>query len=287
MIPIITLLKLCHPGRRSRSGTQNSAPARGPWVAALRFATAGMTIMCMSAPAAAAELTLKTVMQASGPRITLGDIFEGAGAARTVVVGSAPAGGQAVLDAAQVQVAARRAGLAWANAEGRRRIIVASADKDARTVASPARPSGRAQVLAYARNINMGELVVASDLVWSDQAVAPLDAFADAEQAIGKAARRPLRMGAGAAQHDLGAPRVIRRDEMVQVAFAEDGVSLTLTGKALGDAAVGESVSILNPVSRKTLEATASGPGRALVGPAAERLRLQAFPNLQLASARP
>lgn len=236
--------------------------------------------------AAAAEPTLKTVMQAAGPRITLGDIFEGAGPAASTPVGAVAPHGQAVLDAATVQAVARRAGLQWTNAEGRRRIIVASADKDARTPSS-ARPSGRAQVLAYARNVNMGEILSASDLVWSDGAVAPLDAVADAEQAIGKAAKRPLRMGAAAAQHDLGAPRVIKRDEMVQVAFAEEGVSLTLTGKALGDAAVGEAVSVLNPSSRKVLEATASGPGRALVGPAAEALRLQAYPNLQFASARP
>ncbi len=235
-------------------------------------------------PVAAADLTLKTVMQATGPKVTLGDIFDDAGAARSVVVGVAPFGGQAVLDAAQVQAAAKRAGLTWANAEGRRRLIVSAVDKDAKA----ARPAaGRAQTLAYARNVNMGEILTASDLVWSDQAVAPLDAVSDAEQAIGKAAKRPLRLGAAAAQHDLGAPRVIKRDEMVQVSFAEDGVTLSLTGKALADAAVGESVSVLNVSSRKVLEAVAAGPGRALVGPAADALRLQAYPNVQFASARP
>ncbi len=235
-----------------------------------------------------ADVELRGVMQASGAKITLGDLFEGAGAAGSTVVGAAaPAGGQAVLDAGLVQAAARRAGLVWANGEGRRRLIVASAEADR---PAPGRAAGgsrrHAQVLAYARNLNAGEMVSASDLVWSDEAVASPDAVADADAAIGKAARRPLRMGAAASAHDLGAPRVIKRDDMVQVAFEDAGVTLVLTGKALGDAAVGDSLPVLNPASRKTLDAVAAGPGRAVVGPAAEALRLRAFPSLQYASAR-
>ena len=248
--------------------------------------TALVAAAAFALPARAAELELRTVMQAHGARITLGDLFEGAGAASSIVVGQAPpAGGQAVLDAGAVQVAARQAGLAWANSEGRRRLIVASADAD-RPTAAKGGAKRAAQVLAYARNLNAGEIVQASDLVWSGEALAPPDAVADADQAIGKAAKRALRQGAAAAAHDLGAPRVIKRDDVVQVAFEEGGISLTLAGKAMGDAAVGESVTILNPASKKPLDAVASGPGRAVVGPAAEALRAQAFPNLRLATAR-
>lgn len=235
-------------------------------------------------PARAADLELRVVMQATGPKITLADLFEGAGAAGSTVVGAAaPAGGQTVLDAGLVQAAARRAGLAWANPEGRRRLIVASVDKAAPRTAAASK--GRRQVLVYARNINAGEIVAASDLVWSDEAVAPGDAVVDADAAVGMAARRPLRMGAAAASHDLSAPRVIKRDDTVQVAFDEDGVTLTLSGRALGDAAAGESLSLMNPASRKTIDAVAAGPGRAVTGRAAEALRLRAFPNPTLAVA--
>ena len=236
--------------------------------------------------ACAADLELRGVMQAAGPRITLGDLFEHAGAAGATVVGAAaPAGGQTVLDAAMVQAAARRAGLDWSNREGRRRLIVASADKDAPRAAAASASKGRRQVLAYARNINSGEIVGASDLVWSEEAVAPGDAVADADAAVGMAARRPLRMGAAAAAHDLGAPRVIKRDDPVQVAFEEDGIALALTGKAMGDAAVGDAVTVMNPASKKPIDAVASGPGRAVVGAAAQQLRARAFPNPSLAYA--
>src|ERR1700761_9660711 len=60
---------------------------------------------------------------ASGENVTLGDLFDGAGAAGRLVVASRT-GQTVVLDAATVQVQARRAGLDWANTEGLRRIIV-------------------------------------------------------------------------------------------------------------------------------------------------------------------
>ena len=218
----------------------------------LPFLVAGLAAALCPRPAHAADLELRGVMQASGAKITLSDLFEGAGAAGAVVVGAAaPAGGQAVLDAALVQAAAKRAGLVWTNGEGRRRLIVASADAERRPAAkASAGPRRRAQVLAYARNLNAGEILAASDLVWSDEAV------------------------------------VIKRDDAIQVAFEDGGVSLVLSGKALGDAAVGESVTVLNPASKKTLDAVAAGPGRAVVGPAAEALRARALPSLQYASAR-
>ncbi|OYX14211.1 MAG: flagellar biosynthesis protein FlgA, partial [Brevundimonas diminuta] len=56
-------------------------------------------------------------------RITLGELFDDAGAASNVVVGRR-AGANAVLEASQVQIAARRAGLEWSNPTGLRRIVV-------------------------------------------------------------------------------------------------------------------------------------------------------------------
>lgn len=238
----------------------------------------------LATAAQAAEVTLRDAPSAHGAKITLGDLFDGAGAGASVAVAPAPAaGGQAVLDASAVQSAAKRAGLDWANAEGRRRIMVAAS---AEVGAGRAAAKGKhAQALAYARNINAGEIVSASDLVWSDEAVASADALSDADAAIGKAAKRPLRQGSAVAAHDLGAPRVIKRDEIVQVAFEDGGISLSMQAKALSDAGVGDLIQLLNLTSKKTLEAVASGPGRAVVGPAADILKAQAInPALRLAA---
>ena len=90
---------------------------------------------------------------------------------------------------------------------------------------------------------------------------------------MGKAARKAIRAGAPVAARDLASPRVIAKDETVSVAYRMGGVNLVLQGKALGPASVGDTVRVLNPASKKVFEAVASGPGQAVVGPTAERLR--------------
>ena len=90
---------------------------------------------------------------------------------------------------------------------------------------------------------------------------------------VGQSARRPLREGAPAPVHDLSPPKVIRRDQEVEVSFATDGIRLVLTGRALADAAVGDPVLVLNTQSKKTIDAVAAGPGRAEVGPDADARR--------------
>ncbi|MGC1302879.1 MAG: flagella basal body P-ring formation protein FlgA, partial [Caulobacteraceae bacterium] len=49
-----------------------------------------------------------------------------------------------------------------------------------------------------------------------------------------------------------------------------EGMVLSLIGKAMGDAAVGEPVEVLNTSSKKVIQAIAVGPGHASIGPAAE-----------------
>jgi len=229
-------------------------------------------------------VVLKSQLSAGAGAVTLGDLFDGAGGpAAKVVVAAAPTPGlNTVLDAAKVQVAARGAGLDWDNALGLRRIVVSSGTK---AEAKPA-ATRSAQALTYSRNIMAGEIVGAADLVWSSDAIAPADAPGDPDTVIGMAARRPLREGTAVQGRDLSAPLVVKRDEMISVAFESGAISLTLQGKALKDGAVGESVQVLNPQSKKVIEAVVSGPGKAVVGPRAETIKARAFGPVTTASLR-
>jgi flagellar basal body P-ring formation protein FlgA len=206
--------------------------------------------------------------------VTLGDLFDGAGPAGRVQIANRSTS-SVVLNAQSVQAIARRAGLDWDNAEGLRTIVVHGgpvAPAAAGGVALVA-SRGNVDVLTYARNIGAGETVAAEDLVWGKAAMAPSDAPRDPDVVIGLAARRPLRAGAAALAHDVSAPQIIKSGEVITVLFQAEGVSLSLQGKALGSAGVGETLNVENTVSKRTIQAIVTGPGQAVVGPQADEFR--------------
>jgi flagella basal body P-ring formation protein FlgA len=234
----------------------------------MRIAASIIALM-LAAPALAAQPVALRVAPTDGDGvITLGDLFEGAGEASTVVVAPGPKdGGAVVLEAARVQAAARAAGLSWPNASGLRRIAVRSGAESARTRA------GAAEALVYARSLKAGEIITAEDVAWAPVASAPADAPEDADAVIGLAAKKPLRAGAAVGARDLATALVIRKDEMVSVRFRTGGVSLSLQGKALGPASEGQPVRVQNLQSKAVIEAIAAGPGLAVVGREAEALK--------------
>ena len=208
--------------------------------------------------------------------VTLADLFDGAGYAGQVKV-AARSGQITVLDAGLVQGLARRNGLDWANAEGIRRIVVRG-----EAVERPGSARGNIEVLTYARSLAAGEIVQPEDLVWTKVAAAPTDSPSDADQAIGLAARRPLRAGAVVSMRDISAPQVIKTGDLVTVTFVSEGLSLTLQGKAMASAAHGENVSVLNTSSKKIIQAVANGPGQAIIGPYAQQFMPTAPARLAL-----
>jgi len=187
----------------------------------------GLTLL--ASPALAGPVTLKANPVDDDGRVTLGDVFDGAGTAANFVLASR-AGPSVVFEAGQLQAIASRNGLEWDNPRGLRRVVVRAAEF------APA---------------------TGTDPVASETAAAAL------------APGRPLL----SPQRQTRAGRVIARNDMVEVAYVVGGVTLTVTGRATRDAAAGEAVPILNTVSGRTIDAVATGPGRALAGPQAQSAR--------------
>ena len=240
-----------------------------------------LAVFAVATPALAAQqVELRSPVEAPNGVVTLGDLFDSAGpAARTVVAAGGPAGGNLIIAATQVQALARAHGLVWSNAEGVDRVI-------ARVVATPAseRRVAREQVLAYARDLAAGEVVQPEDLIWTSTPAygAPSDSPSDSATVIGLAAKRPLRARSPVSQNDVSAPQVIKRDDMISVAYQVGGIKLVLQGRAMSGAAVGDVVDILNPGSKKIIQAVATGPDEAVVGPEAERFKAAALGNPRL-----
>ncbi|MNX60612.1 flagellar basal body P-ring biosynthesis protein FlgA [compost metagenome] len=240
-----------------------------------------VALAAFAAPALAGPVSLLPDPVDDDGRVTLGELFDDAGDAAGVVVGQR-LGATAVFEANQIQAAARRAGLDWANPQGLRRIVVREggavpADASARpAVASvAARPGATVEVLTYARSLAAGDIVQPTDVVWSTVQAhqAPAGGPQDADQVVGLSAKRALRAGAPVTSRDLASPQVIARNDMVEVVYVAGGVELTVTGKATRNASAGEALPVLNTQSGRTIDAVAIGPGRAVAGPAAAAAR--------------
>jgi flagella basal body P-ring formation protein FlgA len=248
-------------------------------LAALLALIVGALMIAHTDPALAGQpVTLKTTLF-SGPQITLGDLFDGAGEAGGVLVGyGAPIGESAVLDAGVVQRIARGHGLDWSNPNAIQRIMVRGGEP---------RKISTTEVLTYARNLKSGDIIQPQDISYAKipSFSVPQDAPVGPEAVIGLMAKQPLRAGAPVAEHEITAAEVIKRDDAVEVTYNSDGISLVLQGKAMASATLGQPLSIMNPVSKKVIQAIASGPDQAVVGPDAERLRNPALTGRsQLAS---
>jgi flagella basal body P-ring formation protein FlgA len=240
----------------------------------LRSCSAALSLLIamLAVPAdAGTPVSLNANLVDAAGQVTLGELFDNAGAARDVVV-AARSGPTVVLDASAVQAIARRYGLDWDNPKGIGRIIV-------RGAAADARGAGNRDILTYAHDLNAGQIVQPTDLVWAKAAAEPADAPASVDAVVGLAARRPLREGDPVLARDVTAPIMVKAGDTVTVTYADQGVTLTLQAKAMASAAIGESINVLNTASKKLIEAVASGPDQAVVGPEALRLRAERNPS--------
>lgn len=230
---------------------------------------------------AGAPVTLRMDTTDADGRVTLGDLFDGVSGQAADMVVAARMGPTAVLEAGQVQMFARRAGYDWNNANGIRRIIVREgADNGGVSggVRGASAARGNVEVLAYARSITAGEIVQPQDLIWVKMAGAPVDAPRDADAVIGLAAKRPLREGAAVSSRDVGAAQVIKAGDLITITYDDGGISLSLQGKAVASAATGDLFAVQNTLSKKIIQAVATGPGAAAVGPQAQALQARSQP---------
>lgn len=228
---------------------------------------AGLAALTFAAPAFAGQVSLRADVSDADGRVTLGDLFDGAGAASNILIANR-SGPSVVLDAQAVQVMARRAGLQWDNPQGFRRIVVRGGGGPAS--AGPVAARGNIDVLTWSRSLSAGEIVQPTDLVWAKAAAAPADAPRDADMVIGLAAKRPLREGAVVSGRDVSAPQVIKAGESVTVTWSDGMVTLTMQARAMKSATAGETFTLQNTTSKKIIEAIATGPGEAAAGPQAQ-----------------
>jgi flagella basal body P-ring formation protein FlgA len=121
--------------------------------------------------------------------------------------------------------------------------------------------AGQLQSLARQSGLDWANPTGLRRVVVRSAAVAPSETAAlPAEAGPAPAVARPRPVRAAYAD------RVISRNDMVEVAYEMDGVRLTITGRAEGNAAAGQRLAVRNLQSGRTIDTVATGPGQAVAG---------------------
>lgn len=238
-----------------------------------RLAPLAFAAALLAAPCAA-----QTVV--SGEWVSLGDVAPVTGEAAAILLAPAPPAGQTLaLDPVFIMSVAKKSGVlvslpadkpVWVTRKG----VAEAAKASVAKTAPPARTARQAtmdagapgEVLVLLRDRSRGDVLVAADLDWQEPSGSiPRNTIPDIAFAIGQELRRPLRAGAPVLTSDIQAASVVRKGEPVKLVYASPGLKLTVDGVAQADAAVGESVRVLNNYTRRSVDAIASAVGEARI----------------------
>ena len=123
------------------------------------------------------------------------------------------------------------------------------------------------EAAVLSRPISAGQVLRAADvsIVRRPKAEFAANIIATADQAIGLAPRRAMRLGDVLRQTDLSKPDLVARNDNVTITFQVPGITLTMRGKALEGGAHGDTINVLNVQSKRPIQATIAGPGHVVV----------------------
>jgi flagellar basal body P-ring formation protein FlgA len=124
--------------------------------------------------------------------------------------------------------------------------------------------------VTVAHPVERGEVLQASDLTVLREPSGAEGIITDTAAVVGFAAIHALRPGQPLRAADLIKPKIVRRDETVTLTYEVPGLMLTLRGKAQQDGALGDTISVLNPQTKRVVEGVVTGPGRVGVNAAGQ-----------------
>lgn len=122
------------------------------------------------------------------------------------------------------------------------------------------------EVAVLTRDIDRTELLKASDVSLERRPKAEVTGEpASRDRTIGMQLRRPMRAGMPIRVADIVKPDFVVRDQSVTIIYQVPGLYLTTRGKAIESGAEGDTVSVLNLQSKRTLTGVVTGRGQVTV----------------------
>lgn len=117
-----------------------------------------------------------------------------------------------------------------------------------------------ADTVLAARTLRAGTLISADDLAVR-AGTAPVGGLNAPDDAIGREARVTLYSGRPVLAADLTDPAAIERNDLVTIVFRRNGLEIRAEGRALGRAAAGEGLRVMNIDSRTAISTIVIAPG--------------------------
>ena len=128
------------------------------------------------------------------------------------------------------------------------------------------------EAAVLARNVERNEVIKSSDILVERRPRAEVGSDAAGRaRAVGMQARRQLRAGQALRVADLAKPDLVQKDQTVTLIYQAAGLYLTIRGKALDNGTDGDSVSVINLQSKRTVSGTVIGRGQVAISVATPR----------------
>jgi flagella basal body P-ring formation protein FlgA len=122
------------------------------------------------------------------------------------------------------------------------------------------------------RDVQRAELLKSSDLIVERRPKAEIGGEAAVRKlAVGMQMRRPIRAGQALRVADIAKPDLVQRDDNVTLIFQSAGLYLTIRGKALEAGTEGDTVSVLNLQSKRTISGVVVGRDQVAISVAMPR----------------
>ncbi|MCS3731936.1 flagella basal body P-ring formation protein FlgA [Bradyrhizobium betae] len=122
------------------------------------------------------------------------------------------------------------------------------------------------EVAVLTRDIDRADLLKSSDVALERRPKAEVTGeAASRDRTVGMQLRRPMRAGTPIRVADIVKPDFVSRDQSVTVIYQVPGIYLTTRGKALESGTEGDTVSVLNLQTKRTLTGTVTGRGQVTV----------------------
>ena len=101
--------------------------------------------------------------------------------------------------------------------------------------------------------------MVASEVIRAGDLVTPVNASSDAADAaedgiFGREAKRTIYAGQPVTMDNTRPARLVERNQIVTVKYIQGGLEISTTGRAMGEAALNEPVTVLNLQSRQMVQ---------------------------------